>query len=79
LPSHPFIALKKSDLKSLPFEAIKVKLFGNKQLKPIDFDVICDLTRNQNQENLMVFAQKQKFENGIKMTLNDNFFVLIQY
>jgi hypothetical protein len=65
IPKSSIYRIKESHLKELPFQAIKVKLFGIKQLKPIDFDLICDLTRNQNEEYLMVLAQKEKFENGI--------------
>ncbi|CAG2107410.1 unnamed protein product [Medioppia subpectinata] len=42
----------------LPFQAIKVSLFGVQEVKPITYDIICDLTRNKEDKYLLSICQK---------------------
>ncbi|XP_054164263.1 putative ATP-dependent RNA helicase TDRD12 [Oppia nitens] len=63
-------------LKELPFQAIKVSLFGVKQVsKEITYDQICELTRNDDDQYLMAIAQKNILEESshmIRLFLADN-------
>ena len=62
---NKLFAISESHIQELPFQAIKVSLFGVKAVKPITYDMMCDLTRNEHNEYLMSIAEKISYSKGV--------------
>ena len=57
--------IEEKHLKELPFQAIRVSLFGVKPLKTITYDFICEMTRTEDDLYLMAIALKHSFDDNI--------------
>ena len=62
-------------LKELPFQAIKVSLFGVRPIQPITYELICQLTRDENDKYRICIADKVSYADGvhkIRLYVSDN-------